>query len=69
MSTYSIEVVRKIYNNNRGEYVAVCPDCDGNNLVEITSDSNTIVLHPEEAVLVAAAIQACAEELMAKAER
>ena len=62
MSTFTLETVIQVWNDQHGERVEVGPDHDGLNLVEVRSvDSNgktqtSITMEPEQATLVAQAI-------------
>lgn len=64
---YEIEVVRKVFDNEHGEHVKVGPDCDGLGLVEIDGGEHyggCIRILPQHAILLAAAIEASAKEML-----
>ena len=69
---YTMELVRKIWNDKEGYSVEVGPDSDGLNLVEVRSRDdqgkiyNRFTMTPEMARLVSDAIAACASELGGK---
>lgn len=65
--TYEIEVVRKVFDNDCGTHIKVCPDLDGIGLVEIDGgeDYGRIVLAPAHALVLAEAIASAAKEMMA----
>lgn len=62
MPNYSLEKSYKIYNDSTGEYIEVCPDADGLDLVEIRfvledgTINTRITMSPEQAELVATAL-------------
>lgn len=69
---YTMELVRKIWNDKSGESLEVGPDSDGLDLVEVRSRDdqgkiqNRFAMTPEMAKLVSDAIAACASELGGK---
>lgn len=74
MSTYSVDVSRKVWNNIGGESTEVKPDGDALGLVEVISREDTgkiVAQHcfaPAEARLVAQAMIDTANELEASKE-
>lgn len=68
MGEYTTELIRKIYDDDSGEYTRIAPDSDGLGLVEMSCSAtdDRIVFTIEEARLVAAALIACAAELDVK---
>jgi len=67
---YTMELIRKIWNDKTGESLEVGPDSDSNGLVEVRSRDdqgkimNRLSMTPEQALLVAEAIKACSLEII-----
>lgn len=68
MGEYTIELIRRVYNDATGEHIQVKSDSDALGLVELTcsESEDRLVFTTEEARLVAAALIACAAELDVK---
>lgn len=65
--TYTIEVTRKVFDDDLGASIEVRPDQDGLGLVNIIGGEDfggDICLCPEMAILLADAIKATANELL-----
>lgn len=60
---YSLEVLRRVYDDDSGAYIEVGPDRDGLDLVEVRTTTKDTVMHPKQARLLAKALLACADEL------
>jgi hypothetical protein len=63
---YTVESIRRIYNNGTGAYLEVRPDRDGLGLVEVTPDSRdgkAFVVNREEARLLARVLIEVLEDL------
>jgi hypothetical protein len=63
-SRYETDIVRILRDNVNGAECKVGPDNDGLGLVQIATLGGELLFEPEQAVLVADAIKACATELM-----
>lgn len=69
VTKYTVDVSYKIYNNEDGSYIEVCPDADGLGLVEVRYVDEKEVIHerltfqPEQAYLVSTAINNCTSDL------
>lgn len=69
---YTMELIRKVWNDKDGYSVEVGPDSDGLDLVEVRCRddqgkiSNRFAMTAEQAKLVAEAIKECASELAGK---
>ena len=66
---YSVDVVRRVWDDKTGELFEVGPDSDGLNLVQIAYKAegckvvNHMVFTPEQARFIAAAMVSCAYDL------
>jgi len=68
--TYTLEVSRKIFDDDLGASIEVCPDKDGLGLVNIVGGEDfggDISLCPEMALVLADAIRATALEMIKEA--
>ncbi|MDQ0303815.1 hypothetical protein [Ancylobacter polymorphus] len=67
---FEINIIRNLYDNEGGHHMTIRPDVDGLGLVEIDGKGDfggTICIQPEMALVLADAIRACAEEMIAAA--
>ena len=66
---YTMELIRKIWNDKDGYSVEIGPDSDGLDLVEVRSRddqgkiTNRFAMTPAQALLVADAIKACSMDI------
>lgn len=69
---YELEAHYRVYDNEHGEYIEVCPDADGLDLVEIRSCeadgtiTNRVTFHPDCGQLVLEAIKKTLDNFEAK---
>ena len=63
---FELESHFKVYDNENGEFMNIGPDRDGLDCVEIIDGDITLVMPPEQALLVAEAIKRVALELKSR---